>query len=467
MTKEISRRQLLGGAATGLIAVRLAERFSDVHPANGADLLDASATHVPADLTTTTLSPKVKAAQGIRDLSSGLGTALKALGVQDSQLISAAGSVFAAIVDFLSGGIFGALGGLVGALTSLFGSTGPDEITKETQQLATIINNYGKAENVAFLNAWGTEIQDQLGDAQAAEASLKVWTKKPFPDPDNEIETIIAVLAKLAPPSALTDYGAQIGFEPSVGYRWTRPYIYQVFWDDSDSPDVRWPWPPYYIGPPLAPQQVYGYGQQAPTQDSNGDVFYHTYILPSFLYAVSIFLSAGTVLDPPSFPGDYSDPIWNTALFLKSVHDYVIAEGFAQLTPGPFTGDSLNALFATYARDSDVGTLPPYGNLRLSGGQKGILFAFNYQPGPGFIENPGLEIEYGYVEKFSGYSSVGIYAVLTPSSGFLPQKADERRLCRQRDGHCAERVRTADPVAPPGGEAGAYPGAVSQWPFYC
>jgi hypothetical protein len=358
-------------------------------------------------------------AQGVKDLTSDFANALKLLGVQNTQIISAVGGIIATMADFSVGNFVGAVVTFVGAIVSLFDTkSGPDEIQQLGQALDKLITDIYKAEGANSLDTWKQGITDEVSPVQGIQASLKAWADAP---PASSVITqaltdIVAKLAALAPPD-VSDYRPSYGGYPPSGAYWMRPYNYQVYWDDSDSPDIRWPWPPYS---PLAVEQ-YGYPKQAPTADGNGNVFYHTYILPSFLYVVSVFLAVGAVFDP-KFKENWADTVLKpTILFLRSAHDYIISpnHGLTQLAPPPFTAESLTTLLATYVKDAQQAG-PFLAGPPLGGAQQGILPSFNWlgPSGIGFITTPGLEIEYGFVDKFSGYNSVGIYTILTNSQDF-------------------------------------------------
>lgn len=374
-----------------------------------------SATPPPTPTPTPPPPPNKAIAQGVKDLSSDLASALKSLGVQNTQLISGAGAIFASVVDFTAGGFVGAVVTFVGDVLSLLGgskSGGPDEVQQLGQALSKQLAQFEQAEAADSLLKWLQAIYNELGPVATAMESLKAWVGGQ-PPPADALQNILNALNALAPP------GATLGGLVSTGPYWMVPFNYQVYWDDTESTDVQWPWPPYYLGPPLAPEQQHGYHRQAPTADAQtGTVFYYTYILPAYLYVVSVFLAVGVVIDP-KFRENWTETVLQpTILALQSVRDTVVNE-FTQLSPGSFTSESLTALLATYITDASAG-FQGLNPVSLTGAQQGILPSFNSlgPSGKGFILTPGLQIEYGFVEKFSGYSSVGIYTILTSSDSF-------------------------------------------------
>ena len=119
-------------------------------------------------------------------------------------------------------------------------------------------------------------------------------------------------------------------------------------------------------------------------------VFYYTYSLPLYLYAVSIFLVVAGSLDP-KFVTNYADIIRSAAALLKSRHDQIFQTGLTQLTPGNWAATQLVNIACH-------GWEPPAPGVTLV---NGIL------DGGASIVPVAAMIEYGAVEKFSGYSSVG------------------------------------------------------------
>jgi hypothetical protein len=79
-----------------------------------------------------------EAAQGVKDVTSALASSLKALGVQDTQLIQGLGPIIAAALTFSSTGVLGVAAAAVGfiqSVISLFQSNGPDEVQKLGQEV--------------------------------------------------------------------------------------------------------------------------------------------------------------------------------------------------------------------------------------------------------------------------------------------------------------------------------------------
>jgi len=171
----------------------------------------------------------------------------------------------------------------------------------------------------------------------------------------------------------------------------------------NTQPDIVWNltagWPIYwtdvgeyfshcdYFNPKGYSSGDVGYGLQDPPLNSDGlTVFYYTYSLPLYVYAVSIFLAVAGSLDP-NFATNYSDVIRTSAALLKSRHDLIFQTGLTQLTPSDWTSAGL-------VKISCPGGSPT----------AGITLLYD----PEFTGIPiGAQIEYGAVEKYSGYSSVG------------------------------------------------------------
>jgi hypothetical protein len=74
-----------------------------------------------------------------------------------------------------------------------------------------------------------------------------------------------------------------------------------------------------------------GWGPKKPTADADGFVFSHTAVLAAWIYAESVFLLAGSALDP-EFREHYGATMASDADFLQSVHDRIVS-GFQDLAP--------------------------------------------------------------------------------------------------------------------------------------
>jgi hypothetical protein len=180
----------------------------------------------------------------------------------------------------------------------------------------------------------------------------------------------------------------QLGPDPL----WDAPYNDQVFWNDFFL--VMWP---NFLGHDVD----LGYGEQAPTADSTGAVFNYFYILPAYMQAAFMFITVAAALFPSDFGQRFADNLKAAAELLQARHDKILS-GITQLYPGPFDRQMLmNDLDALANREAR---------------QTGITAIVNPPPPltPLTPENlGGANIEYGAVEKFSGFSSMGSYQIIT------------------------------------------------------
>lgn len=379
--------------------------------------------------------------QGIKDLSSGVASALKAAGYPDTQLIQALGTVAAAAAAFVvgTGGVGGlvvAAVGFVGTVMSLFQSSGSSDQFQQVQQaLKTLSNKLADIEQGDAANAIDQRVRDiqkALAPAQSAEGSLNTYVHQlPLSNDlvDTTLGNLLGVLGTLAPPDLSTRGCGYGGSQISGGY-WQVPAAYQVFWSDSDSPDLTWP-------NQIQPPGLFGYGSQAPSRDSGGNVFNYMYVLPAFLYAVSVFISVGAVIDP-KFKENWTESVIKpSACFLRSLHDFLVKE-LVYLTPGQWNGQILSSwlppdpgqlsfseqTFGQWGGFNLKGVFPVLTNARYIslGGSKGEVEG----------QVAGISIEYGVVEKYSGYNSVGIYTLTPPFSlqsfDFAPYNKFQIRL---------------------------------------
>jgi hypothetical protein len=384
--------------------------------------------------------------QGIKDLTSALAGALKTAGLSNSQLVQQVGTIAAACVAFAataaaSGGVLAIVGAAVAfaaaVVSSFQSSSGPDQFQQIQEALKTLSQEVIDAEKADAGNAIDQRcgnIQKTLAPAQSAQASLTAWANKP-PTSDTVTSTlggttgIVTVLAALAPGGDGVGSGCPGigGFPPLGAGIWQFPALYSVFWNDQDSPDLVWP------PKPLAGSNVgnsLGYGKKAPPSDANGNVFNYSYVLPAFMYAASVFISVGAVIDP-QFKQNWTESVLkSTVCFLQSVHEFIVS-GLVYLTPGEWNGLMISSWANTGFTPNPS---PPSFGEQYSFSAFGPLTKSSVFPvlinpsgGSNSLNVPvvgqlgGITIEYGVVEKYSGYSSVGLYTLTPP---FSLQSAD-------------------------------------------
>ena len=183
---------------------------------------------------------------------------------------------------------------------------------------------------------------------------------------------------------------------------WNVTYDWQVYWTDSGTYyTTNWqPWTlprgPYFI----AGWIDVGYGLQAPSKPADGNAFTYVVSLPAYLYAVAIFIAVGLALDPQFT----SNPSWRPALqqiatFLQSTHQ-TIQEGITFLSPSRWTTANITGLsyIGSPGPPPAGGTISPIVGIRQL--WTGLM------PDYAIAHNLGAIIEYGAVEKYSGFSAV-------------------------------------------------------------
>ena len=203
---------------------------------------------------------------------------LKDLGAKDTQLISALGTLAASIIAGAATlGVVGAAVGAVAAIVSIFASSSPDPVASTLKSILTQLQKLAQADAAATFDAWLRDIQAQTGAAQTIMTALpSLAARLPLVDASevtNQLEQLVKVLTTLAPPD-VSNRGCNFGGLASLGSFWLQPVNFEVYWSDADSADVQ-------INQGLLFSPIpWGYGEQTPTPEVGGSVFYYTYILP-------------------------------------------------------------------------------------------------------------------------------------------------------------------------------------------
>lgn len=343
------------------------------------------------------------------NLQSNLANFLQDVGVKNANALKA----FQGIGDFLGtvADISGVIGGVIAFgqwLLSLF-NQGPDPSQRVLDAITALGQFLKDVQRAEDLEAKLTNLQDELASAVTALQSLPSLAKEQLTEHDvtDELQGPLNSVNKLAPPDVLNLGGGQ---GAGLGGPWLVPYQLQFFWSDSDSPDVAWPPASFGVVGPAMPA---GYGQLAPAQDSL--VFNYTFILPQYIRAVAAFLAVGIVIDP-NFGKNWGDTVIRpTARLLRGVHDYVRNNGLTKLSPGLWNVQTLASWL-------QVGSLPGEYTCSASllGRPSGPTGVFPILNGGSILNGffigqaVGVKIEYGAVEKFSGFNSVGMYTFIPP-----------------------------------------------------
>src|SRR6516162_4795819 len=167
-----------------------------------------------------------------------------------------------------------------------------------------------------------------------------------------------------------------------------------------------------------------GYGKRPPPKNPDGaTVFEYRYSLPIYLYAVSIFLAVGGALDPNFLANRATEFAWIVSV-LHRTHDQ-IKSGLTTLSPPDWTNAGLVETACFNANRSG----PPGIRLIYDGANHDLV--------------TGGMMEYGAVERFSGFSSIGSTYRINLSGGAadsnpaLFNKLQLRLLKRLRDVYAA------------------------------
>jgi hypothetical protein len=280
------------------------------------------------------------------------------------------------------------LGNLIGTMADLSGAFGFLQLV--SQLLGTgqsdlsaiddaIINGFaqlGKVEEGNQILQRNTTLNGYIGPAltelQTVQAELNA-----NPSPTEVVDFIKPCI------TALNDLGGAT--QPDIV--WNISAGWPIYWTDRGQYSSRCD----YYNPKLSTTGDVGYGPQNPPVNSDGlTVFYYTYSLPLYLFAVSIFLVVAGSLDP-KFVTNYADIIRSAAALLKSRHDQIYQTGLTQLTPGNWAAGQLWDVSC-----HEWGPPAP-----------GITIVNGWINSDEDSVPVAAMIEYGAVEKFSGYSSVG------------------------------------------------------------
>jgi len=210
----------------------------------------------------------------------------------------------------------------------------------------------------------------------------------------------------------------ELALNPDALSNWQAIFSDQIFWTDAGE---YFQFSAQQIDPFGLPETVSaldaGYGQQAPAQVADDLAFSYLYVLPDFLRTLAIFIAvAGT--NDPNWAADYGPQVLQpVSNFLKNnVHD-VIAAAITPLSPA---GNwNLDALANAIAIPPFSGPTTPNGKWPWQG-----VFATPAVPksttlldiDPLSISPPipgatAANIEFGAVEKYSGYSSMSNYVI--------------------------------------------------------
>jgi hypothetical protein len=256
-----------------------------------------------------------------------------------------------------------------------------------------------RAENIITRR---TNQVNALSEAQMITDDLKnlVFLQPPLTPAErhDKIETCDGVIHKLSPRDPL----------------WVAPFNDQIFWTDAG---VRLWWLAN-LGGSDPTESDFGYGVQAPTPDATGAVFNYFYILPAYTEALCMFLMVGTALLQEDFIKQFADTVVRPAANdLKDRHDEIL-NGIRLLSPGHWDGQNLMATLFTLSRFG-------YGTPR---GITPVLPPTALLPKPQPVLFPaalgGVNIEYGAVEIFSGYSAIDLYKITFQDIEAMPALDD-------------------------------------------
>jgi hypothetical protein len=270
------------------------------------------------------------------DIQSNLANFLKDIGVTNAAAFQGLGDAIGTLSDVIGGVV--PVVSFIGVALKLFGG-GPDELQQVLSAIKDLFHQLQQDQKGEDLIARLTNLQNDYSQAMtASESTQSLYSQLPLTPLAvvDELKPILDSVNSLAPPDVSNLRCTNAG----LGGPWMVVPDLQVFWSDSDSPDVAWP--PGVLLPTNLPWFPWGYGEQAPAESDDGTVFNYTYILPQWLQTVNVFLSIGTVIDP-KFVQNWSSTIRSFACLMQSVHDYIVNNGIARLSPGQWNIQILNS----------------------------------------------------------------------------------------------------------------------------
>jgi hypothetical protein len=209
-----------------------------------------------------------------------------------------------------------------------------------------------------------------------------------------------------------------LAINPDATSNWEVVFSDQIFWTDAGQ---YFQFKNIQVDPLVGPQLVNaldaGYGLQTPAQDGGEDLaFSYLYVLPDFLRVLAIFIAVAGSEDP-NWVADYGPQVLGpVAAFLKNnVHD-TIANEITFLSPDFWDGQTLwNAIGVSPLNGPSTpnGKWPWPGVSAIPAVPRSV-YPIVDPPGslPTIPTATGANIEFGAVEKYSGYSSMANYQIV-------------------------------------------------------
>jgi hypothetical protein len=274
----------------------------------------------------------------------------------------------------------GAAGGILAVVEGLLNVGKPSEVTLALEALAKTINTdfteLNQALNAQSIAERNTKLTEYLAKAETQLEGLPAFVS----GAPSQVE-----IAEYIKPCIEALIDLETGVVPNTV--WSQPFAWQEYWTDAGKYFCACPFGPGPVPDDFSSQDV-GYGAQQPAPDAAGDVFIYRFSLPVYLQAVWLFLGVAGSLEP-NFVTQYSDVIRRATSFLETnVYEEIMQRGLTRLSPPPPSGGNVGNTACP------SGPSPP--GIRL----------YYVHPARDTEEQTGAMIEYGTVEKFSGFSSI-------------------------------------------------------------
>jgi hypothetical protein len=318
--------------------------------------------------------------------------------------------------------IWGKNGSTINIISSAFGAAA--DVAGAVTGVIALVNGikslFEEDPTQEALQAILTTIQNDFAQLNAADKAGRIIQK--LQNLDNitgPAETQLQQLQAKMP----TDIGQcltainELAINPDAISNWQAVFSDQIFWTDAGQ---YFQFKNIEVSPfgQTATALDAGYGQQTPPEVGADLVFSYLYVLPDFLRTLAIFIAvAGT--DDPDWVTDYGPQVLQpVAAFLKNnVHD-TIASAITQLSPGSWDGQTLwkaIGVSPVEGPSTPSGKWPWQGVSAIPAVPRSVT-VLSKDPPPPLIEPPiptatGANLEFGAVEKYSGYSSMGDYQI--------------------------------------------------------
>jgi hypothetical protein len=301
------------------------------------------------------------------------------VGQGNASAVKVFGAAIGTVADFA--GAVGAVASILGAVISAVqgGQTDLADLKNTILAVGAALNAHQKAQDI---NLRWTNLDNQIAPAQGVLDGLQADLNNNISQADKNSRIEICATTMEALKDAV----------------WFAPYQDQLYWNDY----------PDFLVAGFPTSTNFGYCESpdkpvSPGPDPSGNVFSYTYVMPSYLRALAIFMTVGEALDA-NFVQDFGETVLAPAAdLLQQWHEKIVNDGITQISPAPFPAEP-----RAYPWDPLPAPQPWTGSTLYNANVgtpswKGIT----HPQANAFQSN----VEYGAVERFSGVSATGTYVI--------------------------------------------------------